>query len=53
MHNFQQHLVNEIKSVLTDVQKMIYFSDGASSQYKNKNFVNVSQHQNDFGIPAD
>ena len=44
---------DRITSVLPDVKKMIYFSDGASSQYKNKNFVNVCQHINDFGISAE
>lgn len=33
---------------------MIYFSDGASGQYKNrKNFVNLSHHQHDFGHKAE
>ena len=33
---------------------IIYFSDGAASQYKNrKNFVNLCNHMNDFGIAAE
>lgn len=33
---------------------MYYFSDGAAGQYKNKkNFVNVLNHENDFGVPAE
>ncbi|KAK4872099.1 hypothetical protein RN001_016223 [Aquatica leii] len=33
--------------------KMVYFSDGAS-QYKNKkNFINLCQHDNDFGLIAE
>ena len=30
-----------------------YFSDGCSKQYKNKkNFLNLTYHEQDFGIPA-
>ena len=33
---------------------MIYFSDGAASHYKNrKNFINLANHEADFGMPAD
>lgn len=32
----------------------MYFSDGASSQYKNKkNFTNICHHKPDFGLDAD
>ena len=35
-------------------QKIIYFLDGAVSQYKNrKNFVNLCHHINDFSIAAE
>ena len=35
-------------------KKIIYFSDGAASQYKNqKTFLNLCHHRNDFGIPAE
>ena len=35
-------------------KKIIYFSDGATSQYKNrKNFVNLCLHKDDFGISAE
>ena len=34
--------------------KIMYFSDGASSQYKNrKNFLNLCHHEEDFGITAE
>ena len=34
--------------------KIIYFSDGAASQYKNrKNFINLCHHKEDFGITAE
>ena len=33
---------------------MIYFSDGAASQYKNrKNFLNLCHHKEDFGLSAE
>ena len=33
---------------------MVYFSDGATSQYKNKeNFLNLCYHEADFGVPAE
>ena len=52
--HFKQHLINEVKNVLPDVEKVIYFSDGTSSQYKNKkNFVNMCQHKNDFALLAE
>ena len=32
----------------------MYFSDGAASQYKNcKNFINICNHEADFGIQAE
>ena len=35
-------------------RKIIYFSDGAASQYKNrKNFINLCHHEEDFGISAE
>ena len=35
-------------------QKIIYFSDGAASQYKNfKNFINLCHHEKDFGCRAE
>lgn len=35
-------------------RKIIYFSDGAASQYKNrKNFINLCHHELDFGISAE
>ncbi len=35
-------------------KKIIYFSDGAASQYKNrKNFLNLCHHKDDFGMSAE
>lgn len=37
-----------------NVKKLIYFSDGAGSQYKNKfNFLNLLYHEKDFKIKAE
>ena len=39
VHTFQKHLINQIKEKIPNIEKIIYFRDGASSQYKNrKNF---------------
>lgn len=54
VYEFQKHLIKEVKKALPGVKKIIYFSDGAGSQYKNKkNFVNMCQHENDFGLTAE
>ena len=35
-------------------KKIIYFSDGAALQYKNrKNFLNLCHHKDDFGVKAE
>jgi len=53
VYTFQQHLIREIK-IIPNIEMVVYFSDGASSQYKNKkNFVNVCQHRNDYGVEAE
>lgn len=50
---FQTKLVQYVKSVL-GTKKIIFFSDGAPSQYKNKkNFLNLCLFNNDFGIDAE
>jgi hypothetical protein len=52
---FQKRLISFLRSKLGCLPKKIYyFSDGASSQYKNrKNFVNLCLHNHDFGIKAE
>ena len=53
---FQKAFIAFIRRVLPrrcQPRKIIYFSDGAASQYKNrKNFVNLCHHEKDFGISA-
>ncbi|GBM04149.1 hypothetical protein AVEN_205225-1, partial [Araneus ventricosus] len=54
VHCFQQHLVNHIKRNHQHIKKVIYFSDGASGQYKNKkNFTNLCHHKTDFDSEAE
>ena len=57
VHLYQRHFVAFLKSFLptrSQPQKIVYFSDGAASQYKNrKNFINLSHHEEDFGISAE
>ena len=52
---FQKNLITFLKQVLpTAPKKIIYFSDGAASQYKNrKNFVNLCNHETDFSVKAE
>ncbi|XP_063223012.1 uncharacterized protein LOC134531252 [Bacillus rossius redtenbacheri] len=54
VHTFQSHLMKHLKDTVPSVQHIIYFSDGSSSQYKNKkNLINVCHHKNDFGLSAE
>lgn len=54
VHLFQTDLIKLMKKEIADIKKIIYFSDGASAQYKNiKNFANLCFHEEDFGINAE
>lgn len=49
-----QLLVNFLKAKLNKVDKIVYMSDGAPTQYKNRfNVFNVCFHEKDFGIRAE
>ena len=52
VHLFQRNLVRFLKDRFDATpSKMIYFSDGAASQYKNrKNFSNLCHHVEDFEV---
>ena len=54
---FQKCFIEFLKSFLNkelQLKRIIYFSDGAASQYKNrKNFLNLCHHRDDFGISAE
>lgn len=53
-HAFQRQFVPFLKSKVACLTKIIYFSDGAVSQYKNRfNIINLLFHKDDFGIPAE
>ena len=53
VHYFQSKLSKSLKEIMS-FQNVIYFSDGASSHYKNrKKFINLENNEADFGIPAD
>ena len=59
---FQEHRINAVstflsilikhcKQIIPDMETVIIFSDGATSQYKNQhNFINLCHLHNDFGL---
>ena len=55
VHLFQRHLIDFLMIALAQPpEKIIYFSDGAASQYKNrKNFINLCYHYDDFRVAAE
>lgn len=54
VHSFISALVPHLKESLPHITKLIYFSDGAASQYKNyKNFTNLCHHKSDHGLEAE
>ena len=53
VHAFNCKVISYIKENLDAITKVLYFSDGAASQYKNfKNFVNLCYHEIDQDIQA-
>ena len=53
MHAFISELIKDLKQKL-NLDKVMYYSDGAASQYKNyKNLTNLCHHYTDFKIPAE
>ena len=51
---FIKRMISFLKTKFSNICKLWYFSDGASSQYKNrKNFYNLCHHVSDFGILAE
>lgn len=56
VHVFQNKVISWLKGQdeFKNVNKIYYFSDGASSQYKNrKNFANLCFHKSDFDVEAE
>jgi hypothetical protein len=53
VHALIGSLLQRLKVILPQLRHIIYFSDGAASQYKNfKNIINLANHEKDFGIKA-
>lgn len=54
VHLFIQKMIEFIRHKSIQMDKISYVSDGAGSQYKNKNnFINLCHHENDFGVKAE
>lgn len=56
VHLFQKKLVIRLKEKFSHngIKKLIYFTDDASAQYKNKNnFINITHHYEDFNIEVE
>ena len=57
VHLFQKSFIGFLKDLLPArlyPKNIIYFSDGAASQHKNrKNFLNWGNHKDDFGVEAE
>lgn len=54
VHAFLTEVINHIKTLNPNLKKIIYFSDGSGSQYKNKkNFTNICKHKCDFGVEGE
>lgn len=54
VHAFMHKALCHLKTAIQNVTRVIYFTDGAASQYKNyKNLTNLCHHKNDFGIDAE
>ena len=52
VYTFQKTIIfNVVKKDLPQIEKVIYFSDGCSGQYKNnKNFTNLLHHYHDYAL---
>ena len=54
VHKFQQPVIQYLKVKLPEFSKLLYFSDGAASQYINlKYFCNLTFHSEDFDVDAE
>lgn len=54
VYSFQEELTSFLKIKIPSISKIIYFSDGAVAQYKNRyNLVNLLHHEEDFKIQAE
>ena len=56
VHTFQKKLIEFLRSDMCNatIEKLYYFSDGSSAQYKNRyNFNNTTYHEEDFQMTAE
>lgn len=54
VYMFQKKLMELVKSKISNINKIYYFTDGAGQHFKNKkNFLNATLHHQDFGIRAE
>ena len=54
VYAFQKDLIPLLQQRHPALQRIVYFSDGCAAQYKNRyNFINLSFHEEDFGVTAE
>ena len=54
VHVFLRAVLSFISETMPNIEHVMYFSDGAASQYKNfKNFCNLLHHPQDFNLTAE
>ena len=54
VHSFIKILLDHIKINFVNINHIIYYSDGAASQYKNyKNMINLCMHNTDFNLTVE
>ena len=54
VHAFLRPVLLYLKTINPLLKKIVYWTDGAASQYKNKkNFANLCCHEQDFGLAAE
>jgi len=53
VYEIQRRVVDFVKGQNLTIKSIEYFTDGCAAQYKNcKSFLNLCEHENDFGIKA-
>lgn len=53
-YTFQKYILAHLQTILPNLGKVHYFSDGCAGQYKNRfNFINICHHQKDFNLEAE
>jgi len=53
VHCYKEKILNEVRARGIELKQVKYYSDGASSQYKNKyGFTDLAHHEEDNGVPA-